>query len=110
MSGDRNDQARRAPRRLALRDTARRTASVPSAHLLQLLGELRSGIVAYVQQLRAQGLPLDAVLHSVHALVEAAEGAEGWPDELGVMQDQVVRWSVEAYHDGAGRPGPARLS
>lgn len=73
-----------------------------AAHAPDMVGQvarLRAVIAAYVAERRTAGAGLERVLPEVRDIVRDAELAEGWPDELGVLMAQVVRWTIEAYVD-----------
>jgi len=76
-----------------------RGSAASSSDLIRLFDQLRAAVTDYVYQLRAEGLRFDEVLPAVQRLVRQAGGGEPSPDELGVLMSQVVRWSIEAYHD-----------
>jgi hypothetical protein len=80
--------------------TARADVTPPSS-FSPLLADLHDSLTTYVRQRRADGAPVERVLPEVKGIVREAEFAESWPDELGVLMAQVVRWTIEAYYDVA---------
>jgi hypothetical protein len=88
--------AARHPGRLGPTDDAVRA---PTPELVRLLEHLRSTVVLYVCDRRAQGAPVERVLPEVKALVREAASCEPWYDPSETLLGQVVRWVIEAYFD-----------
>ena len=68
---------------------------------LGLREQLRATVVAYVRQLKADGLPPERVLVLVKAAVLEATPPEFERGEARALMEEAVRWSVEAYYEAA---------
>jgi hypothetical protein len=98
----------RNARRDAMRD-ATSDHHAPSAELVHLMGRVRVLVVSYVRWRRAAGAPVERVLPEIEGLVRQAAASEGWLDPAESLAAEVVRWSIEAYHDAPAPLGAARL-
>jgi hypothetical protein len=96
--------AARHPGRLGPADDVVAPAAAPE--LVRLLEHLRSTVVLYVRDRRAEGAPVERVLPEVKALVREAASCEQWFDPADSLMGQAVRWVIEAYFD---EPEPARV-
>jgi hypothetical protein len=76
------------------------------ARIARLLADLQTTVVSFVHARRAAGVPVERVLPEVVCLVRESESCEGWRDSSERLMAQVVRWSIDAYHDAAQRPAP----
>ena len=74
------------------------------ARIARLLEDLQTTVVSFVHARRAAGVPVERVLPEVVCLVRESESCEGWRDSSERLMAQVVRWSIDAYHDAAQRP------
>ena len=76
-------------------------ADAPSPELTRLLRHLQTTITHFVHARRAAGIAVDRVIPEVVCLVRESESCEGWRDRSERLMTQVVRWSIDAYHDAA---------
>ena len=76
----------------------------PSPEFTRLLEHLQTTVTSFVHARRAAGVPVERVLPEVVCLVRESESCEGWRDSSERLMAQVVRWSIDAYHDAAQRP------
>jgi len=90
---------------LRLRVPAAAYACGDDAPMAGHVARLRAAIARLACDRRVGGVTLDLVLAEVRGLVREAEGAEGSPDELGVLAGRVARWATEAYLE---KPRPRR--
>jgi hypothetical protein len=77
------------------------TADAHSAELTRLLSHLQATVRHFVHARRAAGVAVDRVIPEVVCLVRESESCEGWRDRSERLMAQVVRWSIDAYHDPA---------
>ncbi len=73
----------------------------PSPELTRLLRHLHTTVTHFVHARRAAGVAVDRVIPEVVCLVRESESCEGWRDRSERLMAQVVRWSIDAYHDAA---------
>jgi hypothetical protein len=67
----------------------------------RIRAELRESVVAYVRDLRAQGVPSERMLVLVKVAVREATPPELDAYEARALMEDVVRWSVDAYYHAA---------
>ena len=73
----------------------------PTPELTRLLHHLQTTVTSFVHARRAAGAAVDRVVPEVVCLVRESESCEGWRDSSERLMAQVVRWSIDAYHDAA---------
>jgi hypothetical protein len=78
-----------------------RQGDTSSPELARLLHHLQTTVTRFVQARRAAGIAVDRVIPEVVCLVRESESCEGWRDGSERLMAQVVRWSIDAYHDAA---------
>lgn len=79
----------------------RAVLDAPSPELQRLLGHLQTTVRDFVHARQAAGVTIDRVIPEVVCLVRESESCEGWRDSSERLMAQVVRWSIDAYHDAA---------
>jgi hypothetical protein len=74
-----------------------------SPDFARLLQHLQTTVTRFVYARRAAGVAVERVITEVVCLVRESESCEGWRDSSERLTAQVVRWSIDAYHDAARR-------
>jgi hypothetical protein len=80
-----------------------RPSRAPSPAFPRLLQHLQTTVTSFVHARRAAGVAVERVVTEVVCLVRESESCEGWRDSSERLMAQVVRWSIDAYHDAARR-------
>ena len=82
-------------------DALVRMADAARSQGAAIRAELRPSVIAFVRRLRDDGVPPEAMLVEVKAVLRDALPAELEPRDAQALVDDAVRWSIDAYYDAA---------